>query len=73
MKAFPSTEPIYGNDIVGVKQSTGMDLRDYFAAKAMQAIIGKSDDASLDIEEIDNWIGTYAYVVADAMMEARDA
>ena len=73
MKAFPSTEPIYGNDIVGVKQSTGMDLRDYFAAKAMQAIIGKSDDASLDIEEIDNWIGTYAYVVADAMMEARDS
>ena len=72
MKAFPSTEPIYGNDIVGVKQSTGMDLRDYFAAKAMQAIIGKSDDRSLDIGEIDNWIGDYAYVVADAMMEARD-
>jgi hypothetical protein len=73
MKAFPSTEPIYGNDIVGVKQSTGMDLRDYFAAKAMQAIIGKSDDRSLDIGEIDNWIGDYAYVVADAMMEARDS
>ena len=73
MKAFPSTEPIYGNDIVGVKQSTGMDLRDYFAAKAMQAIIGKSDDASLNIDEVDNWIGSYAYVVADAMMEARDA
>ena len=72
MKAFPSKEPIYGNDIVGVKQSTGMDLRDYFAAKAMQAIIGKSDDASLNIDEIDNWIGSYAYVVADAMMEARD-
>jgi hypothetical protein len=72
MKAFPSTEPIYGNDIVGVKQSTGMDLRDYFAAKAMQAIIGKSDDASLNIDEIDNWIGSYAYVVADAMMEERD-
>jgi hypothetical protein len=39
----------------------------------MQAIIGKSDDLSLDIDEIDNWIGSYAYVVADAMMEARDA
>jgi len=38
----------------------------------MQAIIGKSDDRSLDIGEIDNWIGDYAYVVADAMMEARD-
>jgi len=48
-----------------------MDLRDYFAAKAMQAIIGKSDDASLEIGEIDNWIGDYAYDVADAMIERR--
>jgi hypothetical protein len=70
MKAFPTEHPIAGT--MGLK-ADGMDLRDYFAAKAMQAIIGKSDDASLDIEEIDNWIGTYAYVVADAMMEARDA
>jgi hypothetical protein len=71
MKAFPSTEPIYGDNIVGVKQSTGMDLRDYFAAKAMQAIIGKSDDASINVVEIDNWIGHYSYTVADAMMKAR--
>ena len=48
-----------------------MDLRDYFAAKAMQAIIGKSDDKSLEIGEIDNWIGDYAYDVADAMIERR--
>jgi hypothetical protein len=48
-----------------------MDLRDYFAARAMQAIIGKSDDKSIEIGEIDNWIGDYAYDVADAMMEAR--
>ena len=68
MKAFPTTIDNEGYQI----DHQGMDLRDYFAAKAMQAIIGKSDDASLDIEEIDNWIGTYAYVVADAMMEARD-
>jgi hypothetical protein len=72
MKAFPSSEPIYQDNVIGVKQSTGMDLRDYFAAKAMQAIIGKSDDKSNEIGEIDNWIGDYAYVVADAMMEARE-
>ena len=71
MKAFPSAEPIYSKDIVGVKESTGMDLRDYFAAKAMQAIIGNSDQASLEVGEVDNWVGDYAYVVADAMMEAR--
>ena len=69
MKAFPTTIDNEGYQI----DHQGMDLRDYFAAKAMQAIIGKSDDASLDIEEIDNWIGTYAYVVADAMMEARES
>ena len=62
MKAYPNSE---------VHGQLGMDLRDYFAAKAMQAIIGKSDDKSLEIGEIDNWIGDYAYDVADAMMEAR--
>ncbi len=30
MKAFPSSEPIYQDNVIGVKQSTGMDLRDYF-------------------------------------------
>ena len=70
MKAFPTTYRNYDESIS--HDCTGMDLRDYFAAKAMQAIIGKSDDRSLDIGEIDNWIGDYAYVVADALMEARD-
>ena len=70
MKAFPTTYKNYDESIS--HDCSGMDLRDYFAAKAMQAIIGKSDDRSLDIGEIDNWIGDYAYVVADAMMEARD-
>ena len=70
MKAFPTTYRNYDESIS--HDCTGMDLRDYFAAKAMQAIIGKSDDRSLNIDEIDNWIGSYAYVVADAMMEARD-
>ena len=70
MKAYPTTYRNYDESIS--TDCSGMDLRDYFAAKAMQAIIGKSDDRSLDIGEIDNWIGDYAYVVADAMMEARD-
>ena len=70
MKAFPTTYRNYDESIS--HDCSGMDLRDYFAAKAMQAIIGKSDDASLNIDEVDNWIGSYAYVVADAMMEARD-
>jgi hypothetical protein len=61
MKAFP-------------KDSDGrfMDLRDYFASHAMQAIIANSDRFSNHIEEIDKWVGNYAYTVADAMMEARN-
>lgn len=50
----------------------GMDLRDYFAAKAMQAIISTSDKQSIGVEEISLWVGDYAYTVADAMMEARN-
>lgn len=69
MKAFPTTYRNYDDSIS--HDCTGMDLRDYFAAKAMEAIIGKSDDLSINIVEVDNWIGDYAYVVADAMMKAR--
>jgi hypothetical protein len=72
MKAFPSTEPIYRENVIGIKQSNGMDLRDYFACHAMQAIIANSDRFSNHIEEIDKWVGNYAYTVADAMMEARN-
>jgi hypothetical protein len=49
-----------------------MDLRDYFAAKAMQAIITSSDEKSIQTTEIELWIGNYSYGVADAMMEARN-
>jgi len=74
MKAFPSTEPIYGDNIVGVKQSTGMDLRDYFAAKAMPAIIQDWYKDGLPCGDDDNAYGiaTVAYLVADAMMKARE-
>ena len=64
MKAFPRPNTIHPDDL-------GMDLRDYFAAKAMQAIITKCDEKSSELEEIDLWIGEYAYTVADAMVEGR--
>jgi hypothetical protein len=66
MKAFPTAADNGHSD-----NQDGMDLRDYFAAKAMQAIIARCDEKSSEIEHIDSWIGSYAYVVADAMMEAR--
>ena len=50
----------------------GMTLRDYFAAKAMEAVIINSDRHSTSIDEVDQWVGNYAYTVADAMLRARD-
>ena len=46
--------------------SSGMTLRDYFAAKAMQSLVaGNSTDAQQ--------ISQAAYIVADAMLKARTA
>ena len=68
MKAFPSTEPIYGNNIVGFKQSTGMDLRDYFAIHFAQAQIELIKDEQFDALET----FTTSYKLADVMMKARE-
>jgi hypothetical protein len=43
----------------------GMTLRDYFASKAMQALI--------DNDGLFSEIPTQAYALADAMLEARKA
>ena len=48
----------------------GMTLRDYFAGRAMQAIIGREDNrftTTLD------FVSAKAYQYADAMMKAREA
>ena len=53
----------------------GMTLRDYFAAKAMQAIItgcvSGNSRADISWTEADLWAPTIAYQVADAMLAAR--
>lgn len=59
MKAFPLTNTN--------TQHTGMDLRDYFAAKAMQAMIANPDCPLCPLTIIPK----AAYEIADAMMEAR--
>jgi len=48
-----------------IKYVTGMTLRDYFAAKAMQALI--------DNDGLFSEISTQAYEIADAMLKAREA
>ncbi|MGX9761897.1 hypothetical protein [Pseudomonas shahriarae] len=64
---------------------TGMSLRDYFAAKAMQGMLAVPDDQrygdradkSLTVEQWQRWCVTgvveHAYRVADAMLEVRSA
>lgn len=46
----------------------GMTLRDYFAAKALQALIGKLDDPKEAGE-----VAEAAYLFADDMLKAREA
>ena len=63
MKAFPTADFIIDN----TKQ--GMDLRDYFAAKAMQAMIGNCEGSHFD----DFVIAQEAYQMADFMMTERES
>ena len=56
----------------------GMDLRDYFAAKAMQGLIANPEvEKELafkkwELGEWDNAVSKFAYSIADAMMKARE-
>ena len=61
---LPSAFPWMHKDIT----CTGMTLRDYFAAKAMQAIIGREDNRFTTTLE---FVGGKAYQFADAMIKAR--
>lgn len=74
MKAFPR-ENTQWIDKKGEKHfQLGMDLRDYFAAKAMQALIATPKEVSTKGKKIKGSDGfaEMAYVMADAMMEARN-
>jgi hypothetical protein len=57
MKAFPTFADNFAHQ--------GMDLRDYFAAKAMQGLL--ASDTFAPVAEF----ARRAYEVADAMMEER--
>lgn len=66
MKAFP-----IGKDCSHIDKLQGMDLRDYFAAKAMQALISRPS-ALVHREDFDNMLAEKAYEIADEMMDWRD-
>lgn len=73
MPAFPVTVPV-GCEYDEHHDCDGMTLRDYFAAKAMQSLIRGAPNGTKFGEVIgaenDQYAGV-AYIMADAMLEAR--
>jgi len=70
MKAFPTAADNGHSD-----NQDGMDLRDYFAAKAMQGLIGINLtmlQEKYDLKKSE-MIAVLAYSYADAMILAREA
>jgi hypothetical protein len=65
MKAFPTTYRNYDDSIS--HDCTGMDLRDYFAAKALQGLLTTVKDEQWLPQEV----AVVCYEVADSMMKAR--
>ena len=59
MKAFPNFH------------EQGMNLRDYFAAKAMQIYLLKEQTGE-DYPEAVDWLGPLSYEIADIMIKARE-
>jgi len=83
IKAFPHEEWLDTTDpkVLNPIRHHGMDLRDYFAAKAMQAILYGSftrigqegiEDNRLPYQNVEDLISKTAYEYADAMMEERN-
>ena len=70
MRAFPV--PTAETSINCHSAEFGMDLRDYFAAKAMQGICAGRDEAGVLIHHGYEWIASESYKIADAMMKERD-
>ena len=66
MKAFPTNIDVAtGGD--GWRTDYGMDLRDYFAAKAMQGLLSTVKDEEWQYDDV----AAIAFGMANAMMEER--
>ncbi|UNH28909.1 hypothetical protein MNY64_04920 [Moellerella wisconsensis] len=61
--------PIPATELHGT--ATGMNLRDYLAAKAMDGILSNSAMIDTLPDSALEWVATSAYEMADAMLKAR--
>ena len=73
-KVFPAF-PIVVYDRHGeiMDVHAGMSLRDYFAAKAMQGLLSGSGDEDGYVGYDADALAEQVYVMADAMLKAREA
>ena len=70
---FPQPQT-YGEWADGSPWFEGLSLRDYFAAKAMQTLLGSEYTSKHGLHE--GWMYAMAhesYMVADSMLKAREA
>jgi hypothetical protein len=67
MKAFPTTN-WQSTAPLGTGYDEGMDLRDYFAAKAMQGLLATVKDEDWEYDDV----AFLSYGMADVMMKARE-
>lgn len=67
LPAFPQKETLNSD-------CHGMDLRDYFAAKAMQGLLAHPECGKVGkgYDETTNCVADEAYRMADAMLKARE-
>jgi len=72
MKAFPTPSVVEdtGTQYQTTSASSGMDLRDYFAAKALQSLISLCYE-KFDVAKDKEILVQDSYEIADAMIEAR--
>ena len=74
--AFPhSSQPLdaQGNPMCGEHSEWGMTLRDYFAGQALTNVDLRITMSDLDDTPSPRAIANYMYVIADAMLKAREA
>ena len=74
--AFPHNTVVVDKEGGIIKHHKGMTLRDYFAAKAMQATVDAWIQRSIyppTDPPTDDEVAKNAYAMADAMLKAREA
>ena len=64
-QAFPHGDMVHGG-------CTGMSLRDYFAAKAMQGLIlNEAEDGTIGSGNVQPALAELSYLIADSMLAER--